>query len=257
VWDGDWKVKKIFFSTGAVFALAVMSLAQVSTDPTPPNPAPEGATPKTQASGAPANALDPGTLLSVELSKSLDARKSKANDRIEARTATDILAHGRIVVRRDTKILGHVTAAKPRTKEAPDSMLGITFDRMQLKSGNEVPLQIVVQAVARPLQPAFGPEGNMASRPGLSGQRVPLGDASTSNAPSAVPPTFPGDLAVPPDPMAPRNINSTVVPLSPTSHGIVGMKGLSLETTGSEAVLNSNTMNVHLDGGTQLILRIQ
>jgi hypothetical protein len=254
-------MKKVFFSAGAVLGFAVLSLAQVSTEPAPANSAPQAETAKIEASAAPANALDPGTLLSVELSKSLDARKSKANDRIEARTATDILAHGRIVVRRDTKILGHVTSAKPRTKESADSMLGITFDRMQLKSGSEVPLPMVIQAVARPLQPAYTPEGNIASRPGmppgLSSQRIPLGDASTSNAPSAVPPTFPGDLAVPPDPMAPRNINSTVVPLSPSSHGIVGMKGLSLETTPSESVLSSNTVNVHLDGGTQLILRVQ
>ncbi len=254
-------MKRLFFSAGAVFAFAVTSLAQVSTEAAPANSAPQAETAKTQASAAPANALDSGTLLSVALSKSLDARKSKANDRIEARTATDILAHGRIVVRRDTKILGHVTTAKSHTKTSPDSMLGITFDRMQLKGGSEVALPMVIQAVARPLQPAYNPEGNMASRPGLppslSGPRVPLGDASTSNAPSAIPPSYPGDLAVPPDPMAPRNINSTVVPLSPTSHGVVGMKDISLETTASESVLSSNTVNVHLDAGTQLILRVQ
>jgi hypothetical protein len=90
----------------------------------------------------------------------------------------------------------------------------------------------------------------------MPGLHAPLGDASTSGeATSNVPPSYPGDLAPIPDPMTPSNL--TVVPLSPTSKGVVGMKGLSLDTSGPAAVLSSNSGNVHLDGGTQLILRVQ
>ncbi len=35
------------------------------------------------------------------------------------------------------------------------------------------------------------------------------------------------------------------------------MKGLTLDTSGPAAVLSSTTGNVHLDSGTQLILRVQ
>ena len=212
------------------------------------------AKPATPADGPPS-----GTLLSIELSKSLDAKKAKPNDRIEARTATDLLAHGQIVVPRNAKIVGHVTEAKARSKASPDSMIGITFDRMLLKDGREVPLQLAIQAIARPLQFGSNPEGNVprSDRPGgvpMPGQRGPLGDASTQGTPSA----YPGDLAPIPDPMAPnRTSDSTVVPLSPTSKGVVGMKGLTLDTSGPSAVLSSNSGNVHLDSGTQLILRVQ
>jgi len=55
--------------------------------------------------------------------------------------------------------------------------------------------------------------------------------------------------------MAPSSL--TVVPLDPASKGVVGMKGLALDTSGPVAVLTSNSGNVHLDSGTQLILRVQ
>ena len=90
---------------------------------------PASATKASTSADAPAS----GTLLSVELSKSLDARKAKANDRVEARTATDLLAHGRITVPRNAKIVGHVTEAKAHSKASPDSTIGITFDRLLLK----------------------------------------------------------------------------------------------------------------------------
>ena len=95
-----------------------------------PSPAPKSA--------PAAESLPPGTVLSVELSKSLDAKKSKANAKIEAKTATDLLVHGQIVVPRNTKIIGHVTEAKAHSKASPGSLLGITFERMLVKGGREM-----------------------------------------------------------------------------------------------------------------------
>jgi hypothetical protein len=251
-------MKKNSFLAPMILAFAAMSLAQVATEPATASASAQAAASKSQNSAASADTPPSGTLLSVELSKSLDARRSKANDRIEAKTATDLLAHGQIVFPRNTKIIGHVTEAKARSKTSPDSMVGIAFDRMLLKDGREVPLQVAVQAIARPLQVGSSPEGNVprADRPAsgvptMPGQRSPMGDASASGLPSS----YPGDLAPIPDPMGQNT--STVIPLSPTSKGVVGMKGLALDISGPVAVLSSNTGNVHLDSGTQLILRVQ
>src|SRR6202048_326021 len=172
---------KSFYLASVILAFAAISWAQAPREPATANP-PAPAT----AAKPPISADTPpsGTILSVELSKSLDAKKTKANDRVEAKTATDLLAHGQIVVPRNTKIIGHVTEAKARSKASPDSKIGITFDRMLLKDGREVPLQLSVQAIARPLQ--FGPssEANLSRpdrQPGvpMAGQHVPLGDASS------------------------------------------------------------------------------
>src|SRR5271168_4391633 len=96
------------FLAPVILALATMSWAQVSAAPAPANSAEQPA--PAQTSVANADTPPPGTLLAVELSKTLDARKIRINDRIEARTATDLLAHGQIVFPRNAKIIGHVTA---------------------------------------------------------------------------------------------------------------------------------------------------
>ena len=217
------------------------------------------------AQAASANVLAPGTLLSVELSKSLDAKKLKPNDKFEARTALDLLSHGQIVIPRNTRIIGRVTDAKAHSKQSPDSLLGIAFERVMLKDGRELPLQAAVQAIARPLQTSppvsnneDDPMGASASgvppSPGQRGTRIgtPAGGTPVPD-PSGYP--VGGGSGLPPDPNNPNS--STVSPLGPTSKGIVGIKGLSLESTGTASIVTSKTDNVRLSSGTQLILRVQ
>ncbi|MGC2182789.1 MAG: hypothetical protein WA637_05895 [Terriglobales bacterium] len=248
-------IMRELFLALVLFSLAVLSSPSTSRAQISPQPsASQGKDAPARNSAPEPDALPPGTVLSVELSKSLDARKSKADAKVEARTAIDLLVHGQIVVPRNTKVIGHVTEAKAHSKTSPGSLLGITFERMLLKGGREVPLQATVQAIARPLQlNNFGnePIGDMAS--GMPGQRPASAGDST---PPTIPPKYP-----PPAISEPPGLNvpdtSTVSPLAPTSRGVVGIKGLSLETSGSVSVLTSHTGNVHLDSGTQLMLRVQ
>ena len=72
-------------------------------------------------------------------------------------------------------------------------------------------------------------------------------------SPNGYPPG--GGTGLPSDPASAGP--STVSPLGPTSKGVVGIKGLSLDSSGPVSVMSSKTDNVHLDGGTQLILRVQ
>ena len=238
----------------ATFLLAAVSGAQVAPQPAPVPPS----TPATAA----ANQLASGTVIPVELAKSLDARKIKANDKIEAKTVMDMLSHGQIVIPRNTKIIGHVTEAKAHSKQSPDSMVGITFDHVLMKDGRELPLQASVQAVARPLQTAstINPQDPMNGSPGDlptagTGQRGSMG--GSSNTSPTYPTGYPPHAAAgsPSDPVT--QVGSTVAPLGSTSQGVVGIKGLTLNSSGSTSVLSSNTDNVHLDTGAQLILRVQ
>ena len=238
-------MRKLFLLTPAILVLAAMSWPQVS-----PGPA------------AAADRLAPGTVLSVELSTRLDAKKCQANDKIEARTVTDLLVHGQILVHRNTRIIGHITEAKAHSKTSPGSTVGIAFDRMLLKDGREVPLQMTVQAIARPLHTfAFGsgPDSlaDMTTTPGKLppvGAQAPAGDSSST---TLTPNTYPSNVPAPPSINAAGPSSSTVSPLGSSSRGVIGMTGLSLDTAGPESVLSSSTGNVHLDGGTQLTLRVQ
>jgi hypothetical protein len=250
----------VVFSVVATILFRGIICAQLS--PQPPG------VPNPTAQAPVAAELAPGTILSVELSKSLDAKKLKANDKIEVRTVIDLLSHGQIVIPRNTKIVGRVTEAKAHSKQSPDSIVGIVFERALLKEGRAVPLQAAVQAIARPLQTpaAFPAEDPMAATAGgipsaSQSQRgtmagSPMAGSTASGTPFPSPSGYPpGGTGLPPDPASAGA--STVSPLGPTSKGVVGIKGLALDSSGLVSVVSSKTDNVHLDGGTQLILRVQ
>ena len=73
------------------------------------------------------------------LEKWVDARKSKVGDEVIAQTTEHVKTHGQVVIPKGSKILGHVTEATARTKDEPNSALGIAFDRALLKKGGELP----------------------------------------------------------------------------------------------------------------------
>lgn len=98
-----------------------------------------------QAGNAPG--LEDGSVLYAELSKTVDAKKAKAGDPVTAVLLADVLSHGKIVARSDSKLVGHVTEAQPHSKDNPESRLGIVFDKMVLKGGQEIPFTSVLMAL--------------------------------------------------------------------------------------------------------------
>ena len=95
-------------------------------------------------SSSPAPSIETGAMLYLELSKALDAKKVKTGDAVTAQLVADVLSHGKIVIRRDSKLIGHITEAQPSTKERPESRLGIVFEKVILKGGEEIPFSSVL-----------------------------------------------------------------------------------------------------------------
>jgi hypothetical protein len=198
----------------------------------------------------------PGTLIPAELSKSLDAKKAKPGDKIEAKTTMDMLSHGQIVIPRNTKIEGHVTSAKPHTKESPDSALGIAFDRILMKNGRELPIQAAIQAIA----PPFFTNSDAPGTPGAIGSSAPPGQESGNVGSAESPSTALSSSGQIPSMAAPGKGTPTspsVSLLTSESHGAVGMKGITLSGSKEAAVISSNSQNIHLDSGMQLMLRTE
>jgi hypothetical protein len=178
-----------------------------------------------------ATRIMPGTIIPAELSKTIDARKVKAGDKIEIKTVVDLLSEGQVVVPKDSKILGHISDVKARSKDSKDSMIGIVVDTLSTKDGGELPIQAVVQAIGRPLEQGSN-YSSMAGGPiGSSGASLPSGAAGQPS--------------------------SSGGRLDPRSQGVVGLKDLSLSASGQASVISSSHENVRLESGTQLILRIQ
>lgn len=206
-------MKRIVFMPLALMLFEGMSLAQ--------------ATPAQESTR-----IAPGTIIFAELSKSVDAKKVKVGDKIEAKTAVDLLSNGQVIIPRGSKIVGRVTDAKKRSKESKDSMVGIVFDRMSMKDGGELTIQAAVQAIGRPAEKASN-NSSMAGGPiGSSGEAMPSGVAGQ------------------PSDSAGSSLNSS-------SQGVVGLRGLSLGSSGQASVVSSSNENVYLESGTQLILRVQ
>jgi hypothetical protein len=212
----------------------------------------------------------PNTLVAADLAKSLDAKKLKVGDPVEARTSVDMLSNGQIIMARNTKIVGHVTSVKAHSKESPDSTIGIAFDRFIMKDGRELPLKAMVQAVGSPLN-NFGsegapvaPGGGMQQSGGGAGGGGSNGGSSGSSGGSrsggsygSQQPSYPSTGGLPPSGDGATNSARPNGALGATSQGVVGIKDLSLTATADSSVFASGTRNVHLDSATQLILKVQ
>jgi hypothetical protein len=124
---------------------------------------------------APSRSLENGSLLYASLSKTVDAKKAKPGDPVVAELLADVVSHGKIVVRRESKLIGHVTEAQVRSKENPESRLGIVFDKIVLKGGEELPFRSVLLALEP--APRLKVDGTSApSPPGLNSASTPQAD---------------------------------------------------------------------------------
>ena len=163
----------------------------------------------------------------------MDAKKVKVGDKFEAKTVVDLLSNGEAVIPKGSKISGHITEVKTRSKESKDSTIGIAFDSVSMKDGTELAIQATIQAIGKAPDNGGSSGSSMAGGPiGSSGASLPSGSSGQGS-------------------------DSPGTSLGPNSQGVVGIRNLSVNVSGLASVVISNKENVHLDSGTQLILRIQ
>jgi hypothetical protein len=119
--------------------------------------------------------LASGTTMNAALSRPVDAKKNKPGDTVTAHTTQATKSDGQVVIPKGAQLVGHVTQAQARSKNQSQSELGIVFDKAVLKNGQEVPLNMTIQAVAAASSMAStaGPEDL-----GLSGGAAGSGMAS-------------------------------------------------------------------------------
>lgn len=86
----------------------------------------------------------------AELSHSLNAKKLKPGDTVKAEVTQDVLAHGKLVIPAETKLMGHVTEASTRGGTNGESRLGIVFDKILLKHGREIDFDGAIRSLEAP-----------------------------------------------------------------------------------------------------------
>jgi len=241
-----------------IFAIALLCGSLTAQAPQPNS----GNLPQTQSTGQPAAPtasapprLAPGSILPVQLSKSIDAKKAKTGDEVVAKVTQDLRSNaGAVVLPKDTKIIGHITEAQARSKEQKESQLAIVFDHAVLKNGEAMQMPMTIQAIIAPRN-----SGNSASNPGsepggtpasLGGRQGPMG----GSAPTASVPKAPADTSS----------NGSAQgqgqpPISGNTQGVVGIENLKLSAAADAkqgSVVSSEKNNVKLDDGTLLLLRV-
>jgi len=96
---------------------------------------PSGAAQTTTANDTPG--IAPGSVIPVQLTKTVDAKKVKTGDEVVAKVTVDLKNNaGTVIVPKDTKVVGHITEAQARSKDQKESEVAITFDRVVIRMAN-------------------------------------------------------------------------------------------------------------------------
>jgi hypothetical protein len=236
------------------------------------------------ANAGPASAgLSSGTMVNADLVTALDARKVHPGQRVVARTTRDVKSDGHVILKRGTRLIGHVTEAQAKTKAQAQSSLGIVFDEAISKKGEAIPFHAAIQALAESQSAASlanddlmssgdamgsaGAMGSTGSRGGLlggGGSAVGSTAGMAGGAVGGLRQTAGGTLRTT------SSVASSAAgsvggldaagELTSNSSGVFGLRGLNLDTSASNAtegsVITSSLGSVHLSSGTQMLLRV-
>lgn len=166
----------------------------------------------------------------AELISRVDSRNAKTGDPVIVRTTEKATTSNGIEIPSGSRIVGRVTDVESVNGSSDHARVSIQFDRAELRNGKKLPIQSVIQSIA--------PGGSSGSAPQ-----------------SALPSSSSGSTAQPAGTVIAQNGN---VAIRTTSlPGVLLAANLDGQpfSNASGSILGSRS-DVHLDGGTTLVLAI-
>jgi hypothetical protein len=214
-------------------------------------------TPQTQPAEADTQTprIAPGSVIPVELTKTLDAKKAKPGDEVVAKVTKDMkTANGDVLVAKNAKVVGHVTEARARSKEQKESEVGIAFDRAETRDG-DIKLPMSIQAIIGPTPSSASGGGGSYDPPGPGTGAGTMTSPMNGRAPSG------GASQQPAQPVPTGGTDAQArPPITGHTQGVIGMPDLKLEANAQGAtqgsVVSSEKSNVKLESGTMMLLRV-
>lgn len=253
------------------------------TQPSSPSAQPQNdskaqAVPVPSTASAPEAGNDQLRPVTGELEKKLDSKNAKPGDPVVLKTTEKATTAGGLVIPKGSHILGHVIDVQAHSKQNPNSRLTIQFDQAEIKGGQTLPIQTVLESVAPP-PTTVHPTDTMNS-PGMGGTPMPSPGGSTgamAGSPTGAPPA--GGAASAPSagggtPTMSAGTQAQAANAAPKTGTVVARQGnVAIKTTAVPGVLlatNANgkpfsnasgallgaKRNVHLDGGTEVVLAV-
>lgn len=252
-------------------------------------------TPQQQPSQAPGdstNSVQPQTSpqaaqlapVKAELVSKLDSNSAKQGDTVVVKTDESIKTASGTEIPKGSKLTGHVTNVQARGDTVQNSQIAIQFDRAELKGGQSVPIESVIQSVAPatdvdasnavPMAGAPGAPAGNGSMAGTANNNMPgqsnmPNQSSTPNQNTNQNPGLAGNTS---GQVGATNQNTNIGAPAPGS--IVARRGnIAIRTTSIPGVLLANNINglpfsnasgllvgarrdIHLDGGTKMIVAV-
>jgi hypothetical protein len=198
-----------------------------------------------------------GTIIVAELANSVSAKKAKIGDRVECTVVQDLLYQGKIVVPKNAKVVGHVTEVQASTKERPESRLGLTFEKIVLKTKKELSLQgpAIVVALAPPIMRTVRTATDMRDLPvemEKGGTSTPGGGGGGSSTGHSV-----IDAITSNPNMVGANMASSTGAIGGANRGVIGWPRLFLlKGAPGTSVIASPKETVELGFQAQMVLRV-
>ena len=268
----------LYAQGGAQASSSASSSTSVQADKSGAKASSNTSTSTSATAGQSSASLSSGTAMNAALSRPVDAKKNKPGDEVTARTTEATKSEGKVVIPKGSKLVGHVTECKQRSKEEKESALGIVFDKAILRNGEEIPLNVTIRALAAAQTAAASSAGgdDLSAGGGAVGSARASGGGALGGVRSTAG-TATGavtNTAANAGGIAGGAVNSTVNAagaargavgglnaagqLASNSQGVFGLEGLNLNAAASNStqgsLITSSSKNVHLDSGTQLLL---
>jgi hypothetical protein len=224
----------------------------------------------TEASAASSAASTELKPVKGELVGKLDSKTAKTGDNVVIKTREAVQTADGTEIPKGSKLMGHVALVRAHSKDVQNSQLTLDFDHAELKGGQTVAIRSMIESVAlpagggqtggvdafsgAPIAPTGGApmsgggiSGSRGSSPGVAptttGTAMPSATVA-GNAPAADGSPAPGKVVAGSGPNAIRTTSIPNVYLASNADGP------------ASGTLFAAKDNVHLDGGTEIVLDI-
>lgn len=182
---------------------------------------------------APANDSSPvpsGAKINATFTKPVEAKKAKQGDEFTAKVTQDVVADGKVVITKGSKIIGHVTEAA----SSGEYKLGLSFDKV-ISKGKDIPLHAAIQAITTP------PDGaSFTTNQGLVGTAQNMDTAGGANR-------YNTGIVGSNNPAGPYI-------LDPNASGALNMAGVKLVPAANGGTLLSTNKNIKFERDSLVLL---
>jgi hypothetical protein len=185
----------------------------------------------------------------ASLSKGLDAKKAKQGDPVTAKLQDDVKIPDSVELPKNTVLVGHVDQVQPSQNKS-DSTVQVTFDKAQLKDGQQLPIKATIMQIAPPVNAIATNQGGGDSGGAAA---LPSGPAASNGGGGGG--AGGGTQSAQPRPSTTPTVGSGTPDQSQQPGGQPGMTDVALQSDihqSNSGTFTSKGKNVRLPDGTQM-----